>query len=57
MNRRKNRMAPLVLLVVMPLMMGGCPDFRDESVSAVQTATQGILVAALDLFFDQYRSN
>jgi hypothetical protein len=37
--------------------MGGCPDFRNESVSAIETAARGVLDAALDLFFDQFRSD
>jgi hypothetical protein len=50
-------MSVLFLFVVTPLLMGGCPDFQDEAVSAVETATQSIITAAVTLFFDQYRSN
>jgi hypothetical protein len=37
--------------------MGGCPEFQDESVAALETATRGVVDAAVNLFFDQYRSD
>ena len=37
--------------------MGGCPEFRNESLDAVETASRGVLDAALDLFFDTFRSD
>jgi hypothetical protein len=55
--------------------MGGCPEFRNDSVTAIDTATRaillsdaesveafdtartGILSAALELFFDQFRTD
>jgi len=46
-----------VLIALAPLLMGGCPELRDEAVTAVQSATQGVVVAALDLFFEQFRSD
>lgn len=45
------------LCLTVPLLMGGCPEFRDESINAIESATEGIVLAALDLFFDQFRSN
>lgn len=57
MKRSRIKRLPVALMVLAPLMMGGCPEFRDEAVTAVQSATQGIVVAALDLFFQQFRSN
>jgi hypothetical protein len=56
-KRPKIKRLPIALLALAPLMMGGCPEFRDEAVTAVQSATQGVVVAALDLFFQQFRSN
>jgi hypothetical protein len=64
------------LLFLLPLLLaGGCPDFRDSAVDAVDTATRDLIFsrqepgevaqtaadtlinAALDLFFDQFRSD
>ncbi len=56
-KRRYGTRLPLAIVLVLPFLMGGCPEFRDEAVSAVQTATQGIVVSALDLFFEQFREN
>jgi hypothetical protein len=56
-RRVPRAMSVLLLFVVTPLLMGGCPDFQDEAVSAVETAAQSIITAAVTLFFDQYRSN
>ena len=41
-----------------PLLMGGCPaSFQNASVDAFETAARGVLDAALDLLFDQARSD
>jgi len=37
--------------------MGGCPEFQNAVADAFETATRGVLDAALDLYFDQYRSD
>jgi len=55
MRRRDHRPAALVIALLLPVLMGGCPEFRDQTVTAVETATRGLLDAALDLFFDQFR--
>lgn len=60
-NRKKfhrvNRVAALMLFGLLPTLMGGCPEFRNESVTAVETATRGMVDAFLDLLFDQFRTN
>jgi hypothetical protein len=74
-SRRSTKIAVLLLALMLPGLLGGCPDFRDSTVDvvdaltrdvifgasdpadAVGTATVGILNAALDLFFDQFRSD
>ena len=74
-GRRCTKTAVLVLTLMLPGLLGGCPGFRDSTVDvidaltrdlifgasepadAVGTATVGILNAALDLFFDQFRSD
>jgi hypothetical protein len=38
-------------------MMGGCETLRDRVVDEIENATRGVFDAALDLFFDQLRSN
>lgn len=55
MSAKKIALAGLFLLL--PGVMGGCPEFRNESIDALETATRGVLDAALDLFFDQFRSD
>ena len=45
------------LCLLLPMILGGCPDFQDEVVNAVDTAVSGLLNAALNLYFDQFRSN
>jgi len=58
MRRRTLRaITVLFLFAAAPLLMGGCPEFRDEIVSAIDTATQSLITDAVTLFFDQYRSN
>jgi len=46
----------LGLFLVIPTQMGGCPEFQNASVTAIETAMRGVLDAALDLAFDQFRS-
>ncbi len=45
------------VLMALPFCMGGCPEFRNESVNAFETASRGIIDAAVDLFFDQFRTD
>ncbi len=65
----------LTLVALLPFLLGGCPEFRNSSVDAVDSATRsvvlgdtteqeaadaaalGVLSAALDLFFDQFRTD
>lgn len=49
--------AILMLCLTAPLLMGGCPEFQNAAADAFQTATRSILDAALDLVFDQYRTD
>lgn len=60
--RQRTRRVPramsfLLLFVVTPLLMGGCPEFRDQIVTAFETATQSLFSDTFTLFFDQFRSN
>ena len=61
--------------LLLPFLMGGCPEFRNELVNAVDTAVQSVVLgdvetdeafntasdaalgAALDLLFDQLRTD
>jgi hypothetical protein len=45
------------LCLLLPMILGGCPEFQDEFVNALDTAVSGLLNAALDLYFDQFRSS
>jgi hypothetical protein len=45
------------LLLLLPLLMGGCPEFQNASVDAMLTATRTILNAALDLAFAQFQTD
>ena len=36
------------LCLLLPLLMGGCPEFRDDVVSVLQTATQTALLGTED---------
>jgi hypothetical protein len=56
-TQRPGRIAAICLLTVVPLLMGGCPEFQDAVVSAYESATRGIVDAAVTLYFDQFRSN
>ena len=49
--------AVFALSLLLPMMMGGCPDFRNQSVTAFETAVRGVLNAGLDLYFDQFRTD
>ncbi|UCG32012.1 MAG: hypothetical protein JSU68_10145 [Phycisphaerales bacterium] len=64
----------LALALLLPGLLGGCPEFRNSTVDAIDAATRdfifgttepldavgtagvGIMNAALDLFFDQFRT-
>jgi hypothetical protein len=54
--QRWRRAAIFGLFLIVPTQMGGCPEFQNASVTAVETAFRGILDAALDLAFDQFRT-
>lgn len=57
-RRRARRIGALAIVcLVTPLLMGGCPEFQNASVDAFESATRGVVNAALDLLFDQYRNN
>lgn len=45
------------LFVSTPLLMGGCQEFRNQSVTAVESATRGVLDALLTAYFDALRTN
>jgi len=55
-RRRRHGWGALALFGLVPLTMGGCPEFQNESVSAVETAVRGIVDAGVTLFFDQFRN-
>ena len=40
--------AVLGLFFLLPLLMGGCPEFRDELVSVIETATRSALLSTAD---------
>ena len=54
---RPARLSLWGICLLMPVLMGGCPEFRNSSVDAVETAVRGIFDAALDLYFDQLRTD
>ncbi|MBI4716980.1 MAG: hypothetical protein HY763_04190 [Planctomycetes bacterium] len=56
-RRLSTRSAAAAFILLLPILMGGCPEFQNSSIQAVETAARGILDAALTLFFDQYRSD
>ena len=45
------------ICLVIPALMGGCPEFQNASITAIETASRGVLDAALDMFFDQFRTD
>jgi hypothetical protein len=53
----KRSIALIALCALAPAMMGGCPEFRNDAVTAVETAVRGVLDAAVDLYFDQFRTD
>ena len=57
-RRLPRHVLPILLICLLtPLMMGGCEMLRDRVVDEIENATRGVFAAALDLFFDQLRSN
>ena len=54
-KRPATKRATLALLFMLPALMGGCPEFRSASIDAVESASNGLLLAALDLFFEGFR--
>ncbi len=53
----KHKIALISILMALPLSMGGCPEFRNESINAVETASRGVIDAGVTLFFDQLRTD
>ncbi len=52
------RTLPLLLLVMfLPAVLGGCPEFGNDLISAVDAFTRSINNAIIDLFFDQFRGD
>ena len=51
------RFAFLTLCPLLPFLMGGCPEFQNQVTGAFESATRSILNAALDLLFDQFRTD
>ena len=57
MKRRTLRTLGFFLqLFVTPLLMGGCPEFQNQTVDAFETAFRSVIDSAVTLFFDQFRS-
>ena len=57
-RRRSARFGAVVAIcTTLPALMGGCPEFRNESVTALETASQGFVSAVLNLYFNQLRSD
>lgn len=70
-----HRFVVVALSLLLPALMGGCPEFRNAAIGSVDaaahsvlltdiesqeagdTAADGILSAALDLFFDHFRAD
>ena len=46
-----------LLILLVPLAMGGCPNAREEFVTAFETAIRGTLNATLDDVFEVLRSD
>ncbi|UCE60663.1 MAG: hypothetical protein JSU63_02715 [Phycisphaerales bacterium] len=42
--RRTRRQAVLALLILFPLLQGGCPEFRNDIVDVIETATRSALL-------------
>ncbi len=55
--RNKTKYAVLAVIMLLPLNMGGCPEFRNESIDALETASRGVIDAAVTLYFDQLRTD
>lgn len=52
-----SRWCALGLFLLTPMLMGGCPELRNESVTAVEVATRGLIDAALGAYFDALRTD
>lgn len=50
------RFAAIALGFLFPLLMGGCPEFRNEAATAVESAVRGLVDAALDELFNQLQT-
>ena len=56
-QRRPLPLAAIAFICLLPFLMGGCPEFRNDAVDVFETAARGLLDAALDAYFDQFRSD
>jgi hypothetical protein len=46
-KRMRTASAGLVLALILPGLLGGCPEFRNDVLDSLQTATQGVLVGGV----------
>ena len=54
---RRTRCAVAVLALLVPVVMGGCPELRNELVNALENSTRTIVDSALNGVFDQLRTD
>ena len=55
-QRTLRTLGVFLLLFATPLLMGGCPEFQNQTVDAFETAFRSVIDSAVTLFFDQFRS-
>ncbi len=55
-KKRRIRWAMAAVALLAPV-IGGCPELRNELVTAMENATRDVVDAALDSAFDQLRTD
>ncbi len=53
----RRRTCPWALWLLLPLLMGGCPEVRNEIVSALDTTTRDVVDVALNTFFEDLKGD
>ncbi len=53
----KRSLPLLLLLLLLPGVLGGCPEFANDMISALDAFTRNVLNAVVDVFFDQFRGD
>ena len=45
---RRNGLVTLTLILLLPALLGGCPEFRNAAVGSINAATQSVVISDIE---------